>query len=139
MKVLSAVRKNQLLILLVILLTFGLGIGVGKLIYQNGSSSTTTRGAFSKTDEERVMQRQERLEQQYDQLKGRINEAKDEKKLTEEQVKKALAKADEIYNYAKNLDMTDREVREEVRKKRQEWQKWARENNISLVYVLRIY
>jgi len=75
----------------------------------------------------------------YEQAKKRVETDLDGKKLTDDQANKLKQKIDEIYNYRKDLDLSKKEVRDDLQKKRAEWRNWLHDNNLPLKYVMSVY
>lgn len=134
----KSVNKNVILVIIVALIIFGAGVGVGKHLYEDSSSSSSARRS-AVSEQERAEQNKERLDERYQQLKERIIRAEEAERITKEQAGSALKKAEEVYNSVKDLNLADPEVRSELRKKREEIQQWASENDISSIYTLRAY
>jgi IS5 family transposase len=126
------------------LAVFTFGVLTGAVITNSvsnkpGSVAKSESGVKSVTQEESKIdaQRQqksiEQTEEAYNRAKKQVKTDLQEKTLTTKQAKTIQSKQDEIYKYSKSVYSGDNS-KSELREKKREWRKWARDNNYSMKY-----
>lgn len=134
-------RKIRSIKYLAVCLAFILGAAVGglgaKILNDEGEAPDTSRASVS--DEDRVKDSARRLEDGYENAKADIAEGVKSGSLTKEQADAISSKLDEAYTFVKENPGTSAEERAAIRAKRQEWRDWAKENDVSSRYFIRIY
>jgi hypothetical protein len=141
-KVLKVLKNKQFWLPALLLVT---GFGLGNLFYAKvldtkevvKANERSPYSSLSSTKPE--LSSKEDVKAGYEQAKKRVDTDLGDKKLSADQATKLKQKIDEIYAYSKDLDLTKKEVRDDLQKKRVEWRKWLHDNNLPLKYITSVY
>lgn len=115
-------------------------IGMNRYDHRHPTHATTS-GSNSSAGLQKQLQQdsKERLEKRSKQIQDQIAADVKNKQLTQKQADALKKKLDEAYKVRQGLDITKPDDRKKLQDKRQEWRKWAKDNNISYRYFVWLY
>jgi len=120
---------------------FAVGVVVGGFLgakFYDNPSKTTTPWVNSQATSQAGKDPEDQLEDNYKQAQELVKKDLERKAITQEQADKINAKLTEAYEYAKNVDQTSQQAKEEFNDKKREWRQWARDNDVSTRYIILI-
>lgn len=121
----------------ILLIGLLLGLASGYLVWGRQSHTKGTQRTQGSSALER--RRDQRAGDQLTRARSMIQRDLADKKLTQAQADTINAKIDEMRTYLEQADRSTKEGREAIRRQREQWRMWAKENNIPLKYVLLMY
>ena len=134
------VHSKPFAVVALVLIGAALGVVVGYGLWGHDSSiNTSSYNAAQLSKKELAERRKEQSQERYNQAKQMIANGVKQKRITQAEANKILAKIEQVKVGIDSSDPTTREGREELRKKREALRKWAQENDVPLAYIMMVY